>query len=273
MTNNKMTNNKMFHLTRRWGPLVFLLILIGIANYTIYQDYQQAVPGPESEAAPSFSEYALGKLHTFRGQALDFAFDNPVISSIAFVSAYAASVALSLPIAALLSLLGGYLYGKWLGTFLIVTGATTGAVIIFLIARLSVGVTLREKTGKWYHRVEENMRENAAGYLLFMRLVPVFPFFVVNILPALFNISLGVYILTTFFGIIPGAFVYANLGKELGEIQELKDLVSKDTIFAFALLGLFALIPTLYKNYRTYLRGRTSETGISRKENGYDRYN
>jgi uncharacterized membrane protein YdjX (TVP38/TMEM64 family) len=91
------------------------------------------------------------------------------------------------------------------------------------------------------------MRHNAIGYLLFMRLVPLFPFFMVNIVPALFNIRLFPYIVTTFVGIIPGTFVYANVGRELGTIETLTDLASVETLIAFSLLGVFALIPTIYK--------------------------
>jgi len=83
-----------------------------------------------------------------------------------------------------------------------------------------------------------------------MRLVPIFPFFLVNIVPALFNVKPRTYILTTFFGIMPGSFVYVNLGGQLATIENLSDLVSMQTLLAFALLGVFALIPTLYKQIK-----------------------
>ena len=85
--------------------------------------------------------------------------------------------------------------------------------------------------------------------------MPLFPFFMVNIVPALFNIRLISYIVTTFVGIIPGTFVYANVGRELGTIESLTDLASTETLIAFSLLGIFALIPTIYKQFqsRNYL--------------------
>lgn len=171
---------------------------------------------------------------------------HPVLSPLFFVAIYAACVALSLPIATLLTLLGGFLFGLVQGTVLVVTGATIGATIIFLIAKTSLGTTLREKAGPFYEKIETNMKENAVGYLLFMRLVPLFPFVAVNVVPALFNVSLRVFALTTFFGIIPGSGVYVYFGQQLGSIESLGDLASPKVLLAFALLGVFALIPTLY---------------------------
>lgn len=153
-------------------------------------------------------------------------------------------------IATLLTLLGGFLFGLVQGTLLVVTGATIGASIIFLVAKTSLGSTLREKAGPFYEKIEANMKDNAVGYLLFMRLVPLFPFVAVNVVPALFNVSLRVFILTTFFGIIPGSGVYVYFGQQLGNIESLGDLVSPQVLLAFALLGVFALIPTLYTQFK-----------------------
>lgn len=174
----------------------------------------------------------------------------PVLAPIAFVGLYAAAVALSLPIATLLTLLGGFLFGAVQGTIMVVTAATIGATIIFLVAKTSLGTTLREKAGPLYDKVEGNMRDNAMGYLFFMRLVPIFPFVLVNILPALFNVPLRIFVITTFFGILPGSAVYVYFGQQLGEINALSDLARPELLLAFALLGVFALIPTLYTQYK-----------------------
>ena len=176
---------------------------------------------------------------------------NPLLAPIVFIALYAGCVALSLPIATLLTLLGGFLFGLVQGTLLVVTGATIGAAIIFMVAKTSLGSTLREKAGGLYTKVEGNMKDNAIGYLFFMRLVPVFPFVLVNILPALFNVSLRVFLLTTFFGILPGSAVYVYFGQQLGEINALSDLARPELLLAFALLGVFALIPTLYKQIKS----------------------
>jgi uncharacterized membrane protein YdjX (TVP38/TMEM64 family) len=183
---------------------------------------------------------------------------HPVVTALSFMAIYIVFVALSLPAATLLTLTGGFLFGTWLGIFYVVTAATIGATILFFIAKTSLGEVLRKKAGGLYTRVEGNMKDNAVGYLLFMRLVPIFPFFLVNIVPALFNVKARVFILTTFFGIIPGSFVFVNLGKQLATITDLGDLVSKQTLLAFLLLGLFALIPTIYKQ----IKGRNTALSV-----------
>lgn len=175
---------------------------------------------------------------------------NFLLSTVLFSFIYAVSVALSLPIAALLTLLGGFLFGLVVGAGLIVISATIGASVIFLVAKTALGESLRDKAGPFYKKVEKNMQENAFHYMLFMRLVPVVPFFIANILPALFNIKLRDFFITTLVGIIPGTIVYTNIGRELGTIESLNDLVSPEILGAFALLGLFALIPTIIKFFR-----------------------
>ena len=218
---------------KRWFPLIFIALLIGAAWTSDLMDMVN-----------------LETIKAQRGQLLDMVASHPILSIVSFIALYIVAVALSLPIATILTLLGGFLFGSWLGTAAVVTGATAGATILFLVARSTLGNALREKAGGLYDRVAANMENNTVGYMLFMRLVPLFPFFLVNIVPALFNVRLIPYVITTFIGIIPGTFVYANVGKELGTIESLSDLVSPQTLIAFSLLGLFALIPTLYKQIK-----------------------
>lgn len=175
---------------------------------------------------------------------------NPVFSVLVFMGVYIATVSLSLPIASLLTLLGGFLFGLVAGTLMIVVSATIGASIIFMIAQTALGESLRDRAGPFYNKVADNMRDNAIQYMLFTRLVPVMPFFVANILPALFNIRLRDFMLTTFFGIIPGTAVYTNIGQGLADIETLSDLISPQILGAFTLLGLFALIPTFIKLFK-----------------------
>jgi uncharacterized membrane protein YdjX (TVP38/TMEM64 family) len=223
------------NIIKKFLPLSIILIMIVCAWYLGLQDYVN-----------------LDTIKSQRSELLNIVSDRPYISILAFVSMYIISVALSLPIATVLTLLGGFLFGRWLGTFLIVISATMGASILFLAAKSAIGTTLRQKAGPLYKKIESNMNQNAIGYLLFMRLVPIFPFFLVNIVPALFNIRLTPYLATTFFGIIPGTFVYANVGRELGTIESLSDLISTETLIAFTLLGLFALLPVIIKQVNLY---------------------
>ncbi len=218
---------------KRWLPLVILFLLAIIAFSSGLHEKITL------EAFQENKELLLEKVE-----------QNPFISVLLFCLLYVGTVALSLPFATLLTLSGGFFFGNILGTFYVVISATVGATLVFLIAKSSVGKTLREKAGKLYSKIEGNMRENAVGYLLFLRLVPLFPFFLINIVPAMFNVSTKVFVLTTLFGIIPGSFVFVNVGTQLADIENLKDIVSKDLLLAFGLLGLFALIPTLYKQFK-----------------------
>lgn len=183
----------------------------------------------------------------------------PVLSSLVFMLVYVTVVSLSLPVASIMTLLGGFLFGPVLGTLLIVLAATMGATVIFLVARTSVGEGLREKAGPLYNRVADGMRQNAFEYLLFLRIVPLFPFFLVNILPALFDVRIRIFVLATLIGIVPGTFVYANLGRELGTISSLGDLLSIELFLAFLLLGVVALIPAAYRKWS----GRASAKALA----------
>lgn len=196
-------------------------------------------------------------LETIKDQRLylqELVSENPIATGLAFMGLYIVTVALSLPIASLLTLLGGFLFGLVAGTLMIVSSATIGAAIIFTIAKSAVGESLRDRAGPFYNKVADNMNDNAIQYMFFTRLVPVVPFFVANILPALFNIKLRDFMMTTFLGIIPGTAVYANIGGGLATIETLGDLVSPQILGAFTLLGLFALVPSIIKFFKTRKR-------------------
>ena len=170
--------------------------------------------------------------------------------AIAFV-VYAATTALSLPGALVLSLAMGFVFGRWVATALVVVAATVGATLVFLAARYLFADAARRRLGAAGERIVAGFNENAFSYLLFLRLVPLFPFFLVNLAAALTAVPLRTYVLTTLIGIVPGTFVYVNLGQTLGRIDSLDGLVSRETLLAFALLGLFALAPIAWKRLRT----------------------
>ena len=170
--------------------------------------------------------------------------------AIAF-AVYALAVACSLPGALILSLTCGFLFGRWLGAAVIVSAATLGATLVFLAARYLFADWARSKLGSLGQKINDGFSENAFSYMLFLRLVPAFPFFLVNLAPALTNIKLSTYVLATAIGIIPGSFVFANLGETLGTIDSLSGLVSKKTLLAFVLLGLLALLPVIIKKVKS----------------------
>lgn len=163
---------------------------------------------------------------------------------------YTVSTALSLPGGLILSLAVGLVFGRWAGTVLIVFAATLGATLVFLAARYLFADLARKKIGGLAQKINEGFTQDAFNYLLFLRLVPLFPFWLVNLAPAFTNVSLKTYITATAIGIVPGTFVFANLGQNLGRISSTKDLLTPPIIGAFVLLGLFALIPVLYKKLK-----------------------
>ncbi|MDO9502041.1 TVP38/TMEM64 family protein [Falsiroseomonas sp.] len=146
--------------------------------------------------------------------------DHALVAGLVFVAAYAAAVALSVPGAVFLTLAGGFLFGAVLGTALTVVGATIGATLVFLLARRIFGPDALDRLGATAQKLAEGIRRNAASYLLVLRLVPLFPFFLVNLVPAFAGVRLPTYVLTTFFGILPATAVFSLAGAGLGEVLE-----------------------------------------------------
>ena len=197
-----------------------------------------------------FLSFDMLKEH--RQQLLELVAARPVLAAIVLVLLYALVTALSVPGAAIMTLSSGFLFGTWLGGLLAVVGATIGAVAIFLVAKSSLGDPLRAKAGPWLKRMEEGFAENALSYLLFLRLVPVFPFWLVNLVPAFLGVPLGIYTLATFIGIIPGGLVYASVGNGLGAVFEqggepdLQIILQPEIIVPILALAGLALIPVVH---------------------------
>jgi uncharacterized membrane protein YdjX (TVP38/TMEM64 family) len=186
------------------------------------------------------------------------------LSGFLFVVVYALVVAFSLPIAIIITPLGGFLFGVWMGAALSVIGATLGSVAVFLAARSALHDLFHARAGATLARFEEGFRRDSFSYLLFLRLVPVFPFWLVNIVPALLGMSLGAYALATLIGIIPGAVVYASLGAGFGMLFERGEMPDLGVIFEWRillpLLGLAALslVPIVYTRLKGPQRGGTA---------------
>lgn len=187
---------------------------------------------------------------------------HPFVAPLAFVGLYAAAVALSLPGAAVLTISSGMLFGVWLGALWSVIGATIGAVAIFLIARTSIGVWLRQRAGSGFERVAAAFRRDGFSYLLVLRLIPLFPFWLVNLVPALLGMRLLPYTLATAIGMLPGSLVFAGLGEGLVAVLQAGDATVPDILLQprvlLPLLGL-ALLSMLPVAYR-WLRMRSART-------------
>ncbi len=177
-------------------------------------------------------------------------------AALGFIFAYAGLVALSLPLGALLTIIGGYLFGPWLGGAYAVIGATLGATVVFLAARAGLA-GLAARAGPWVRRFESGFRRNGLNYLLVLRLIPIFPFWLVNLGAGAVGLRLWVYVFGTFIGIIPVTFIYASLGNGLGTLVEEgrpPDLaiVYRPSVFLPILgLAVLALLPVIYKRWRT----------------------
>ena len=192
---------------------------------------------------------SLQALKDNRDYLLSFTETHSAAAAGLFVLTYVAVTGLSLPGAVILTLAGGFLFGAVFGTLFVNLGATTGATLAFLASRYLLRDWVERKFGKWLSPLQKGFEKNAFSYLMTLRLIPLFPFFVVNLVSGLTRMNVGVYVAATALGIIPGSFVYAYAGRQLGTINSLQDIASPGVIGAFVLLGLLALVPTLYKKW------------------------
>lgn len=199
--------------------------------------------------------------------------EHPVASVLAFVAIYIAAASLSLPGCPIMTATGGLLFGWFVGGLATVVGATIGATILFLIARSAIGGMLGERSAPWLTKLRQGFKDDALSYLLFLRLVPAFPFWFVNVAPAVLGVPLRTYVIGTFFGIIPATFAFASAGAGLDSIImaakaefaqcvaekgaeacrlsiHASSLVTRELVLALLLLGVVALIPVALRRWR-----------------------
>ena len=247
-------------LARRILPLVAIVVLAGAAYIA------------------SGGGVSLESLVRHRAAIDDFVASHRMLAIFVYVGIYITVVAVSLPGAALLTLTGGFLFGIAVGASAAVISATVGATLIFLVARTVLGEPLLRRAGPRATQLARGFREDAFSYLLFLRLVPAFPFFLVNLVPAFAGVRLGPFVAATAIGIIPGAIVFALAGAGLDSIIaaqknsydqciaakgadcrlvfEPADVLTPQLIAALVALGLLALMPVAVKFWRT--RSRTA---------------
>jgi uncharacterized membrane protein YdjX (TVP38/TMEM64 family) len=224
---------------KRFLPLVVLVLALGAAFALGLDDY-----------------LSFEALRDHREQLLAWVGDNALLAPLVFAALYAAVVALSIPGGAVLTIAGGFLFGALLAGLYVVVAATLGATILFLVAKSALGDLLRARAGPWLQRMEAGFQDNALSYLLVLRLIPIFPFWLVNLVPAFLGVRLSTYVIGTFVGIIPGSFVYASVGNGLGAVFDAGEVPDLGIIFRPAILipiiGLaaLALLPVLYRKWR-----------------------
>lgn len=232
-----MTDTQKPDLMRRL-PLIAILIVAGLGAFTL-RDY-----------------ISFEALRDNREALIAFRDGNFVLTALMFVAAYIVIVAFSLPGATIATLTGGFLFGTALGTLFNVSGATIGAITIFLAARHGLGEQLAAKLGDSdgpIKRIKDGIDENQWSMLFLIRLVPAVPFFVANLLPAFLEVPLYRYVISTFLGIIPGALVFTSVGAGLGEVFARGETPNLGIIFEphiiLPILGLcvLALLPIVIK--------------------------
>jgi uncharacterized membrane protein YdjX (TVP38/TMEM64 family) len=224
---------------RRWAPVAALVVILvlffafGLARYV-----------------------SFAALRDNRAALTELVAAHAVVAALLFIAAYVVVVAASLPVGSPLTVLGGFLFGSWLGTLCVLIGATAGATVLFLAARTAIGDSVQRRLGALGQRLARDLARNALSYLLVLRLVPVFPFWLVNLVAAAANISLVTYVVGTFLGIIPASFVYASIGSGLGalfdrgETPDLKVIFSPDVLVPIIGLAVLALIPVVYRRVK-----------------------
>lgn len=206
-------------------------------------------------AAALFFASGLGKYLTLvslkanRDLLVSFAQENRLAAASLFMGVYVVQTALSLPGATVLSLAAGAIFGAAMGTVYAVIAATIGATLAFIVTRYLFHDAVQAKFGHRLAAINRELETAGLNYLLFLRLVPLFPFFLINLAAGLTRLPLRTFVIGTLIGIIPGGFVYVNAGASLATITNPADAASPRVLGSLALLGLFSLVPVVYRKF------------------------
>ena len=207
-------------------------------------------------AAGLHEQFSFEALRDNREMMTSWVEENLFAALLAYVVGYAAVITFSLPVGAVATISGGFFFGLWFGAAATVIGATLGATALFIAAQTVLGDRLRARVGAALERMDSGFRDNAFNYLLVLRLVPLFPFFLVNIAPAFANVRLSTYVVATFLGIIPGTFVYTSVGNGLGAVfdsggePDLGLILEPEILLPILGLSALAVIPVIYRRFR-----------------------
>lgn len=240
MALDKDNNQKRLWLAqlKRWLPLLLIVLVLALIFSLRLHAY-----------------LSFESLKSHRNLLLEWTSEYVLLSSLMFVAIYTVAVAVSIPGATFLTLAGGFLFGPVFGSILVVISATMGATLLYFAVKTSLGDWLSQKATGWVSRMRDGFQENAFSYLLFLRLVPLFPFWVINIVPALLGVSAVTFIVATFFGIMPGSVVYVLVGNGLSHIFATNQTPNLSIIFdpkiLYPLLALAALslLPIVYQKF------------------------
>lgn len=177
---------------------------------------------------------------------------NYFLALLIFSIVYAFSATTAFPLGGIFVLLAGFLFGVVIGTVVTVLVATFGGAALFLATKYWCKDWVESHYGKYLAPIEKELNEHPASYMLFLRFMPVVPYIVINVVPALVNVRFSTFLWTSLIGLLPGAVIFTVAGKELSRIASTGDVMTPSLIFALFLLGGLSLVPLVYRKYRKY---------------------
>jgi len=187
-------------------------------------------------------ELTWEQLQQRKGQLEELVQQHLVVTLIVYVLLYVAVTGLSLPGAVILTLVGGFLFQRWWGTLIVSCSSTAGATVAFLLTRYLFRAWIENRWGSRLEPINRGVERGGAWYLLTLRLVPLFPFFLINIALGLTRMPVRTFWWVSQVGMLPGTFLYVNAGAELGNLTSPKDILSPSLLGAFVLLGVVPLL-------------------------------
>jgi uncharacterized membrane protein YdjX (TVP38/TMEM64 family) len=200
------------------------------------------------------AQMALDLMRRHHGWLLGFVAGAPALASMLFLVIYAAAVAVSVPGVAILTVIGGYLFGWFQGTALVLIAATIGASAVFLLTRSALGEGVRARSGPALQRFAEGFRRNALSYGFALNLVPIFPYALIIVVPAVCGVGLRTFVAGLFLGLVPGTFLFAGLGSGLQQVLttgaplSLANFVTPEIILSLCGLAALALLPVAWRS-------------------------
>ena len=210
------------------GKIIVLLVIALIAAVFFAFDLQRYL--------------SLSYLQSSRQVLPSYYVDHQLLTIASYMAIYILVAALSFPGAVILTLAGGALFGLWLGLLLVSFASTIGATLAFLSARFLLKDAIQNKFGEKLTAINKGIEEDGPLYLFTLRLVPLFPFFIINLVMGLTPLRTASFYLVSQIGMLPGTFVYVNAGTQLGKIESAAGILSPWLLFSFVLLGVFPLL-------------------------------